>query len=250
MTNVAVLSRRERIADALVGALRGAAGVSGVLRIAEPSLLPNGATIVFDPAAGTTPDLPWAEAALEIDFGRAAPDNRAMLVLNGWVDWADGSTFLGAAQECRELALPSLQVKDREGRWRTVIEDMGLPAGKPKTIVVDLAGKFLSASREVRILTNLCVDWDEIFLATAAAPPPVRLTPLQAAHADLSYRGFSRAVVDPARPQPEHFRYAEWSPTLMWNPTPGMYTRYGDVAPLVSAIDDRLVIMGSGDELR
>ena len=50
------------------------------------------------------------------------------------------------------------------GKWKTVVEDMGIPSGKPKTIVVDLTGKFLSRSREVRIVTNLCVYWDEIFL--------------------------------------------------------------------------------------
>jgi hypothetical protein len=36
----------------------------------------------------------------------------------------------------------------------------------------------------------------------------------------------------------------------MWNPTRGLYTRYGDVQPLIAAIDDRLAILGSGDELR
>jgi hypothetical protein len=35
-----------------------------------------------------------------------------------------------------------------------------------------------------------------------------------------------------------------------WNPTPGRYTRYGDVKPLLEAVDDLLVIMGSGDELQ
>jgi hypothetical protein len=35
-----------------------------------------------------------------------------------------------------------------------------------------------------------------------------------------------------------------------WNPTPGMYTRYGDVRELVQEADDRMVIMGSGDELQ
>ncbi len=35
-----------------------------------------------------------------------------------------------------------------------------------------------------------------------------------------------------------------------WNPTPGLYTRYGDVTPLLREVDDRLVIMGSGDEIR
>ena len=36
----------------------------------------------------------------------------------------------------------------------------------------------------------------------------------------------------------------------MWNPTPGLYTRYGDVHALISHVDDRLVIMGAGDELK
>ena len=39
-------------------------------------------------------------------------------------------------------------------------------------------------------------------------------------------------------------------PVSMWNPTPGLYTRYGDVTPLLTRVDDRLVIMGSGDEIR
>ena len=30
---------------------------------------------------------------LDLDFGGAARANSAVLVLNGWVDWADGSTF-------------------------------------------------------------------------------------------------------------------------------------------------------------
>jgi len=187
---------------------------------------------------------------LDVDFGKAAPDNRAVLILNGWVDWADGSTYMAASQSKRDLVLPYLQVKDAAGQWKTVIEDMGMPAGKPKTIAVDLTGKFLSASREVRIVTNLCVYWDEIFLSEQTAAPPVRLTDIQAESADLHFRGFSTPVIHPQRKQPEGFDYAQWMPVSMWNPTKGFYTRYGDVLPLIGAIDDRLVIMGSGDELR
>ena len=51
-----------------------------------------------------------------------------------------------------------------------------MPSGKPKTMAVDLTGKFLSASREVRIVTNLCVYWDEIYLLESSAPPVTRLT--------------------------------------------------------------------------
>ncbi len=188
---------------------------------------------------------------LELDFGPVVPSGDAVLVLSGWVDWADGSTFLAASQEDpRGLLMPSLQVEDEAGEWRTVIEDMGIPAGKPKTIVVDLAGKFLSASRKVRIVTNLCVYWDEIFLAPEAASPPFTLAELHAADAALAFRGFSRVEIHPERKQPERFVYADLRPLSMWNPTPGHYTRYGDVRPLLGATDDRFVIMGSGDELR
>ena len=188
---------------------------------------------------------------LDLDFGNTARDGRAVLILNGWVDWADGSTFLRAAQESKAgLILPYLQVKNARGEWQTVIEDMGIPAGKPKTIAVDLNGKWLSASREVRIVTNLCVYWDEIFLSEGAGAPEARLTPIEAEFADLHFRGFSRPKIDPARKQPEAFDYQSWMPVSMWNPTPGMYTRYGDVRPLIHAVDDKLVIMGSGDELR
>lgn len=189
---------------------------------------------------------------LDLDFGQeTARDNRAVLVLSGWVDWADGSTFAGAAQEGKGgLVLPYLQVKDEHGKWRTVMEDMGIPAGKPKTIAVDLTGKFLSASREIRIVTNLCVYWDEIFLGEQPGPAPATLTKLPIESASLRFRGFSRAIIHPQRTEPERFEYAESSPVSLWNPTPGLYTRYGDVKELASVVDDKMIVMGSGDEVR
>lgn len=189
--------------------------------------------------------------SITLDFGKAAPDNRAVLILNGWVDWADGSTFLSAAQEYKTgLVPPYLQVKDSRGQWKTVIEDMGMPDGKPKTIGVDLTGMFLSSSREVRIVTNLCVYWDEIFLGESSAPPAVRRAQVQTASADVRFRGFSGNRIDPERKKPEPFFYEVSTPVSYWNPTPGMYTRYGPVAELLSDVDDRFVIMGSGDEIR
>ena len=195
---------------------------------------------------------------ITLDFGKKARSDRAILVLNGWVDWADGSTFLGISQETQEgLIMPYLQVKDSRGDWVTVVDDMGIPAGKPKTIVVDLTDKFLSDAREIRMVTNLCVYWDEIFLSTDFAvwqrdntPSLMRMNDLHAAAAELRFRGFSRVVIHPERKQPERFIYGEKHALSMWNPTHGMYTRYGDVRALVGTIDDRFVVMGSGDEIR
>jgi tetratricopeptide (TPR) repeat protein len=189
---------------------------------------------------------------LELDFGKnAAPDNRAVLVLNGWVDWADGSTFLAAAQESKEgLIPPYLQVKDAAGNWKTVIQDMGMPDGKPKTIAVDLSGKFLSESREIRIVTNLCVYWDEIFLGNDVSAPQAVVSRVPASSGELGFRGFSATKIDPDRKQPEQFVYADVRAASSWNPTPGWYTRYGDVKELLESVDDRFAILGSGDEVR
>jgi hypothetical protein len=185
---------------------------------------------------------------LELDFGKAAPDGHAVLLLHGWVDWPDGSTFRAASQESKHgLVMPYLQMQGSDGQWKTVNEDMGMPSGKPKTIAVDL--QFLSASRKVRIVTSLCVYWDEIFLSEGASEPDVRQIGVALASADLHFRGFSETKIHPERKQPDTFFYADVSPSSFWNPTPGLYTRYGPVRDLLLDVDDRPLIMGSGDEL-
>ena len=186
---------------------------------------------------------------LELDFANAANSGDAVLLANGWVDWPDGSTFRAASQERKGgLVMPYLQMQDGSGKWVTVNEDMGMPAGKPKTIAVPL--HFISASRKLRIVTDLCVYWDEIFLSESAGPAEVHQLQMPVRSADLHFRGFSQSVINPARKQPDTFIYNRVEPTSYWNPTPGLYTRYGDVRELTESVDDRPVLMGSGDELR
>lgn len=184
---------------------------------------------------------------LELDFNTRATD--AVLLANGWVDWPDGSTFRAASQESKGgLVMPYLQMQDASDQWVTVNDDMGMPAGKPKTIAVPL--HFISSSRKLRIVTSLCVYWDEIFLSETAAPAEARQQPLSLLSADLHFRGFSESRIDSLRKQPDTFFYNHVDTTSFWNPTPGLYTRYGDVRELAETVDDRLIIMGSGDELR
>ena len=144
-----------------------------------------------------------APHTLELDFGQAAPDGRAVLLLNGWVDWADGSTFRAAAQEVKGgLVMPYLQMQDAAGQWITVNEDMGMPAGKPKTIAVEL--RFPAASRKVRIVTSVCVYWDEIFLSEGASLAEVRQreVPLR-----LRRPRFPRILADAGRSGAKTARY-------------------------------------------
>src|SRR5262249_28012311 len=146
------------------------------------------------------------------------------------------------------LITPRLEMEDAQGNWKVVDGDMGMPAGKPKTIAVPL--HFISASRKVRIVTNLCVYWDESFLSEgeSRAGTVERAVPLKSAN--LHYRGFSETRIHPQRKQPDTFDYNRLAVRTFWNPTAGVYTRYGDVRELLGEVDDRLVLMGSGDEIK
>ncbi len=76
---------------------------------------------------------------LILDLG--PPSNGAVLLLTGWTDYAFSSDNVAASQSQRGMAPPSLQVKDASGAWRTVIEEMGFPVGRPQTVVVESGGE-------------------------------------------------------------------------------------------------------------
>jgi hypothetical protein len=146
------------------------------------------------------------------------------------------------------MMLPALQVKDPQGHWRTVIEDIGIPVGRPQTVTVDLAGKFLSSNREVRIVTNMRILWDQILVDTSAEQTPLQMVRLDPVAADLRWRGFSREVTPDGR-EPFGYDYQQVSFTSPWKVMPGRYTREGDVRQLLLNSDDMFVISRPGDEI-
>jgi len=171
-----------------------------------------------------------------------------VLLLTGWTDYAWSSDNVAAAQSGKAMTLPSLQVKDPKGEWRTVIEDIGIPVGRPQTVTVDLTGKFLSENREVRIVTNMRILWDQILVDTSAGKSPLRLTRLDPIEATLRWRGFSREGSSDGR-EPFGYDYSQVSLTSPWKVMPGRYTREGDVRELLLKSDDMFVISRPGDEI-
>ena len=143
---------------------------------------------------------------------------------------------------------PFLQMKDRAGKWRTVIDDIGIPVGRPQTVTVDLTGKFLSASREIRIVTNMRIYWDQILVDTSDGDSSTQVFQLDPIRADLHWRGFSAEVTPDGR-EPFGYDYKAVSFTSPWKVMPGHYTREGDVRELLLSSDDMFVISRPGDEL-
>jgi hypothetical protein len=175
-------------------------------------------------------------------------NERILLLLTGWTDYAWSSDNVAAAQAGKSMMLPALQVKDMKGEWRTVINDIGIPVGRPQTVTVDLTGKFLSRSREVRIVTNMRILWDQILVDTSGDQAPLRMTRLDPVGAELRWRGFSREITPDGR-EPFGYDYEQISFASPWKVMPGRYTREGDVRELLIRTDDMFVISRPGDEI-
>jgi tetratricopeptide (TPR) repeat protein len=179
---------------------------------------------------------------------RHRANQRMVLLLTGWTDYAWSSDNVAATQAGKAMMLPALQVKDDRGHWRTVIQDIGIPVGRPQTVTVDLTGKFLSSSREVRIVTNMRILWDQILVDTSREQTPLRMMRLDPVGANLRWRGFSREITPDGR-EPFGYDYEQISFTSPWKVMPGRYTREGNVCELLLQSDDMFVISRPGDEI-
>ena len=190
-----------------------------------------------------------ATAGTEAGTGAGTKESgRTLLLLTGWTDYAFSSDNVAAAQRGLTLQPPRLEVKDGRGEWRTAVENVGIPVGRPQTVAVDLTGKFLSASREVRVVTNMRIYWDQILVDASAEEAAPAFERIEAAGAVLGWRGFS-AVQTPDGREPFAYDYERVSWESPWKVLPGRYTRLGDVRELLSAADDMFVVSRPGDEI-
>jgi hypothetical protein len=186
---------------------------------------------------------------LVMDLGESAGAPRSHLFLRGWIYPTDASINVALSQQSSiKPASPSLEVRDANGKWRTVVADIGFPSGKDKTIVVDLEGKFPTADHHVRIRTSMQIYWDQAFVARDLANSPTKTRTLAPVSADLHSRGFSRMYRKGGRYGPYWFAYDDVTKESPWRPIEGAFTRFGDVLPLLRNPDDMYVIMGPGDE--
>ncbi len=196
----------------------------------------------------------WLELEFDPAAVRAAP--RLRLVMTGWFYWTDASVNVAAARHpTQQFVPPILQVpgpRDPQGgagAWIDAGPPLGFPAGKTKTMVIDVTDVLDRDDPRLRLFSTLRLYWDSIRLAVDADDAELVVRPLEPAAAELWERGFSDPVV-PAGPHlPERFRWDRLARFPRWDQHPGLYTRFGDVLPLLGEVDDRFVVMGSGDAL-
>jgi tetratricopeptide (TPR) repeat protein len=189
---------------------------------------------------------------VEIELGESAPPGGPLwLIAHGWMHPTDSSINVALGQGGHEHARGlSLEVPDGRGGWTVAKSGLGIPAGRNKTILLDLENVFLPGTpKRLRLRTNLEVFWDAIEWATGQPGTHLKTLRLDPEVADLRYRGFSVInQADASSPElPDYNRIG--GTTQRWRDLVGYYTRFGDVLELLAKADDRYVLMNAGDEM-
>jgi hypothetical protein len=176
------------------------------------------------------------------------------LLLHGEVEYFSANSMYAASQAGVQAISPYVEALRADGKWTRVIDDMGFPAGGPRTMTADLTGKLPRGTRKIRLTTNLQVYWDSILIDRTAqnshdrAHSP-RLTPVPLVRADLEFHGYPLKIEGKPAGNVQYV-YEKVSATGPYTRPLGTYTRYGDVLPLLTATDDKLAVFGSGDEVQ
>lgn len=173
------------------------------------------------------------------------------LLLAGWLRPTDSSINLALSQG--RFDPPGglmVEVRDAGSDWSVLHEDYGFPAGKLKTILLDLESAFgENTEREVRLTTTSEIYWDSIFQAQKADPQNMTEFTLDPVKQTLRYRGYSTwSRADSTSPKLPDYNEISGT-TQRWRDLEGFHTRFGDVSELLGEIDDRYVIMNAGDEM-
>jgi tetratricopeptide (TPR) repeat protein len=186
--------------------------------------------------------------SLELDLGEPYAGGPLRLLLHGEVEYYSANSMYAASQAGVESVSPYVEALDARGKWIRVMDDMGFPAGGPRTMTADLTGKLPPGTQRIRISTNLQIYWNSILIDRTSQDQDVRLTAVPLARADLGFHGFPLKI-EGTPPGNVMYVYEKASATGPYTRPAGAYTRYGDVLPLLTSLDDRLVVFGSGDEV-
>ena len=198
-------------------------------------------------------NLPYAgfanQHSLTLDLGAWTAKNPLRLYLTGFIEYFSATSMYAAWQAGLQPMSPYVEAQMPDGAWKRVIDDMGFPAGLPRTITVDLTGKLPAGTRRIRMTTNLQIYWDQVLVDNGPVlPNQIRTTELPLAAATLGFRGYPKQT-DGATPGDLNYQYELASVTGPFSRLRGSYTRYGDVTALLTNIDNQFAVFGTGEDI-
>jgi Tfp pilus assembly protein PilF len=188
--------------------------------------------------------------SITLDYGALPVEKPLVLVLNGWLRFGGGMANVAASLDSTlPFPFPTLEAELPDGTWKPVPVVVGVPAGKTKTILVDLAKRLPSGARRLRLSMAFELYWDSALLCEKVPSEATSITSIGADQTDLHWRGFSR-FAPPCDTAPLTPEYDQVEQAPLWRRTPsGWCTRYGSVGELIDKEDDKLALLNGGDEL-
>jgi tetratricopeptide (TPR) repeat protein len=185
---------------------------------------------------------------LELDLGEAYTGGPLWLLMHGEIEYFSANSMYAASQAGLNAVAPYVEAQAASGKWIRVTDDLGFPAGGPRTMTADLTDKLPNGTRRIRLTTNLQIYWDKVLIDRTTQDQPFHLNdvPLSAAKAD--FHGFPLKIEGNPPGNVQYF-YENASATGPYTRPAGSYTRYGNVKPLLASLDDKLAVFGSGDEI-
>jgi hypothetical protein len=185
---------------------------------------------------------------LELELPQRYAAGPLRLLMHGFIEYFTATSGFAAHQAGIEPVVPFLEIQGEDGQWKRVSDDIGFPAGLARTMVADLTGKVPTGTSRIRIGTNLNIYWDQILIDETSDVAGIRTQTVPLAEASLRFHGYPLQVE--GKPKSDlRYVYEDVSPTGPYARHTGNFTAYGDVLPLLSAADDRFVIVASGDEV-
>jgi Tfp pilus assembly protein PilF len=203
------------------------------------------------------PFLGFAEPhTLELDLGPPYRGGPLWLLMHGEIEYFSANSMYAADQAGLRPVAPYVEAlvpgadssPAGKGKWVRVVDDLGFPAGGARTMTADLSGKLPVGTRRIRVTTNLQIYWDNILISRTGQHASERITPVPLARANLAFHGFPLKIEDQP-PGNVKYIYEQTSASGPYTRPAGAYTRYGNVRELLTAIDDKFVVFGSGDEV-
>lgn len=186
---------------------------------------------------------------VDLDFGELDTKRPLVLALTGWLRFGGGMANVAASHQPEfPYPFPTLEAEQADGTWKPVDVRVGAPAGKTKTILVDLAGKLAPGTRRLRLTQAFEIHWDRIALFERADVLEGGFS-MRPTATDLHVRGYSEFAnlpwTEPLTPM-----YDQLLPRPRWRMNvSGWVTRYGAVDELIASKDNALALIAGGDEL-
>jgi len=184
--------------------------------------------------------------AVTLTFDRAIDHGpgRPVLLADGWVEYPYAQTVFAAWQAGAVYDPPTLEARDRDGRWHVVAPQFGYPAGMPRQMALPLP-PLPPGTTALRLRTSQEIYWDRISVVYAEKLPDARRQVLPMRAARLESDGFAKRTTGPQRAP--HYDDRARLPLDDTRHQRGWYTEFGPVDPLVSDEDHAVAIFGPGE---